>query len=102
MRLLSKPLGFLVFNPVKDDYLAIEINERSMVSRSWCSHPSSAKVFKERQLAVNAIRRIIGQTDKVLLLAELSETSKQYAVAYLLEFSFVSGKFVEKVLDSSK
>lgn len=99
MRLLTKSLGFLVFNSVNDDYLAIEINQPSGVSRSWCSHPSSAKVFKNRQLAVNAIRRIIGQTDKVLFLAELSETSKQYAVTYLLEFSFSSGKFIERTLN---
>lgn len=102
MRLLMKSLGFLVFNPVNDDYLAVEINERSIISRSWCSHPSSAKVFKNRQLATNAIRRIIGQSSKVLYLAELSETSKQYAVTYLLEFSYSSGKFVQRTLDSVK
>jgi hypothetical protein len=98
MRLVTKSLGFLVFNPANDDYLAVEINDRFRVSRSWCSHPSSAKVFKTRQLAINAIRRIVDKTDKVLVLAELSETSKQYAVSYLSEFSFSSGRVVEKIL----
>lgn len=102
MRLLTKSLGFLIFNPLNDDYLAKEIDDGSRVTRSWSSHPSSAKVFKSRQLAINAIRRIINKTDKVLLLAELSETSKQYAVVYLSEFSFSSDKYVEKALDSTQ
>ena len=94
MRRITKSIGFLVFNPMNDDYLAVENVQPSRVTRSWCSHPSSAKVFDTRQLALDVIRKIISGTDKILFLAEISENSKQYAVTYLLEVSFSSGEFL--------
>lgn len=94
-----RSLSLIIFDPVKDDFLAVIQNHKHGIYRSWCSHPSSAKVFKKKQLAINVIRQTIANTDRVLLLAEFSDFGKQYAVSFLFHFSFENGKLIEFELE---
>jgi len=88
-------LGLIIFDPAKDDFLASIRDEKHMTSRSWCSNPSEAKCFKKKQLAINVIRKTIVDTDRILLLAELSDIGNQYQVAFVSQFSFSNGKMIE-------
>ena len=87
--------SLIIFDPAKDDFLASVRDEKHMISRSWCSNPSQAKCFKKKQLAINVIRKMIADTNRVILLAERSDLGKQYVVSFLSQFSFVDGKLVE-------
>ena len=94
-----RSLSLIIFDPAKDDFLASVCDEKHMISRSWCSNPSQAKCFKKKQLAINVIRKMIADTNRVILLAELSDLGKQYAVSFLSQFSFVDGKLIESEVE---
>lgn len=94
-----RPLNLIIFDPLKDDFLASVRDEKHMISRSWCSNPSQAKCFKKKQLAINVIRKMIANTNRVILLAELSNLGKQYAVSFLSQFSFMNGKLIESEVE---
>ena len=94
-----RPLNLIIFDPLKDDFLASVRDEKHIISRSWCSNPSQAKCFKKKQLALNVIRKMISNTDRVILLAELFDFGKQYSVSFLSQFSFVNGKLIESEVE---
>lgn len=94
-----RPLNLIIFDPLKDDFLASVRDEKHMISRSWCSNPSQAKCFKKKQLALDVIRNMIVNTDRVILLAQLSDTGNQYKVVFLSQFSFVEGKLIESEVE---
>jgi len=94
-----RSLGLIIFDPAKDDFLASIRDEKHMISRSWSSNPSGAKCFKKKQLAINAIRKMIADTERVILLAELSESNKHYQVVFLSQFSFLNGKLIESEVE---
>ena len=94
-----RPLNLIIFDPLKDDFLASVRDEKHMISRSWCSNPSQAKCFKKKQLALDVIRNMIVNTDRVILLAQLSDIGNQYTVVFLSQFSFVEGKLIESEVE---
>ena len=94
-----RPLNLIIFDPLKDDFLASVRDDKHMISRSWCSNPSQAKCFKKKQLALDVIRNMIVNTDRVILLAQLSDTGNQYKVVFLSQFSFVEGKLIESEVE---
>ena len=42
---------------------------------------------------------MIVNTDRVILLAQLSDTGNQYKVVFLSQFSFVEGKLIESEVE---
>ncbi len=94
-----RPVSLIIFDPLKDDFLASVVDEKNNILRSWCSNPSQAKCFKKKQLALNVIRKMIANTDRVILLAERSDLGKHYAVLFLSQFSFVNGNLIESEVE---
>ncbi len=87
-KLLDPEFGqkrFVVFNPTKDDYLAMEDSSMDLIRTAWCPHPQDAMKFITVNAALAKARELAASKGYNLRVCALKETETQFVVEPVVE-----------------
>jgi len=74
---MNKFLGYIIYQPDHDDYLALENSDSFFDVRAYTPHPANAFLFKKLKQAKNYIK---SKPEKNFQLCLLHDLGDQYAV----------------------
>jgi len=90
--------GYVLLQPVHQDYLASEISGSGGWGLAWCSHPAKAVRFAEFDQARLKAQKICNEKGYGLQVCRLNETETQYMVELIAEVTFFGGETMSRYI----